>query len=353
MDAQLNLTVNKKKCTLVAGYVRSNQEAEVPDDITKVILELYDEVVSFNIDYDTLQKFLSGDNLFGGEFNVKNQKFRCAMYPNRSGEQFSLQLLLQPAVSKVVAYFAMYNIQADTFWKGAIKFDADGAIADHERSPDDVDSEAEIESDKLKSKWCEQGLPLLNCSEYTALDLSIWCQILCIKYKPDHDSYKTDYFLPIKLKKNVKYSWIVEKEKLKEWVDCEILKAFSTDLFPFGEEYSNWVTKVVPNGYCPKSKGKVIWFLDLTRMPYGIKCFEADWKLKVEFGNKCVDKNGKKVFGYGLGWQFHMFTEEDIFNDMFKDCECIKWTVQIEITKVFDWNGDIKASDWLKFGVES
>ena len=82
----------------------------------------------------------------------------------------------------------MYNIQADSYWKGTLVFDKNYILDQNDKSPDD----------DLAQIWSARDLPLIECKDEEKLDLSIWTQILQIKYAPDQKQHVQDYYMDIK-----------------------------------------------------------------------------------------------------------------------------------------------------------
>ena len=61
IDTQINLTAVGITNVLIRGYSRENhdQDKDIPSEINNLILEFHDEVVTFNIYKERLQKFKS------------------------------------------------------------------------------------------------------------------------------------------------------------------------------------------------------------------------------------------------------------------------------------------------------
>ena len=237
MDSQLQLTINGVKPTIIAGFLRLHYSSTLPLEISTLILEFYDEVNSFNISAEQISKFRSGQNLFGTEFTVNSCRFRCALYPSRPTENFSLQTLMDPDITKIVAYFAMFNIQRGTYFKGTLIFNEDDIVEDDERNPTDLEGDLWIKQD-LNAGGIEGAMK--------RLDLNIWTEILLIRYKKESD--KSHYKLDIKMKQKINYLWTIQGDLLGEWIGCDALKTFPSRNFPEFEKCYNWALTMIPNG---------------------------------------------------------------------------------------------------------
>ena len=338
MDTQLKITVRNQKRILVSRYIQLHHDEDISVDIHRLILLFYDEVTSFNICNKRLQKFLAGQNLFGEQFIVDGLIFRCALYPKME-DQFSLQLLLEPNVKKATAYFFMYNIQADSFWEGTIEFNENGIVDGDDKHPNDSGTDV----------WTMENLPLPDYKEHSTLDLSIWTQILSIKYEDDE---KEDYNLDIRMKRNVEFTWCIEGGELNQFVDCEMFKYISSENFPANDKCFNWVISVIPNGSYSQEPEAFL-HCDLVRMPHTIQQFDIEWTLEVS-GIKTKTLEGKKRFGHGHVWHFFSSLGGEVINNkVLKKAEKVTVSMNITIKRVWDLNNEeIKSADWIKYGIE-
>ena len=74
----------------------------------------------------------------------------------------------------------------------------------------------------------------------------------------------------------------------------------------------------------------------------------------MEFDDKCAETSKTKFFGYGMGWEHTRFKTDELCNNMFKDCESMEWTIDIETIDVTPRDEEtVDAADeneWHRFG---
>eukprot|EP00484_Ammonia_sp_Unknown_P012136 CAMPEP_0197077104 /NCGR_PEP_ID=MMETSP1384-20130603/212452_1 /TAXON_ID=29189 /ORGANISM="Ammonia sp." /LENGTH=370 /DNA_ID=CAMNT_0042515963 /DNA_START=25 /DNA_END=1137 /DNA_ORIENTATION=+ len=369
MDTQMKLTVSKQKATLIDGYTNKHSHRLVPNEIIRLIFQFFDEVLSFHLDHATLQKFIAGHNLFTKPFTINDLTFRCALYPNKNIEKFSLQLLLPEHIESVCTYFLMYNSQHEHYWKGKALFTRFKII---------LAQQDKHEHDTADMKWSKFNLPLLECNNEQALNLDIWPQVISIKYRQqadcELDTERMDYHLDIRMKSHVRYTWKVSQSELSRWIGCDVRGFYAEDFPVEHEKYRNWIFTMIPNGINESCKGCVLFILDAVRMPCKIKSINesckgcvlfildavrmpckiksvtANWKLTADFTDGC---EGSYTFGNGRQFLLKTWKKARSSNDMFKELESVEITVQIDLVSVVDWNDVvIERGKWTEYGID-
>ena len=125
MDAKMKLSVEGTKPLLVSRY---NQIIPVfPDEIDKLILKFYGEVMHFILYGDKFQKFQSGESILGDAWTVNDIKFRVGV-----------QALLN-GINKLYTSFCLYNASPSSqiYWKGILPFTNRGPSNEDRLSPFD------------------------------------------------------------------------------------------------------------------------------------------------------------------------------------------------------------------------